>query len=244
MCEQPRRPGEVQRQEHKPLDGERQLQAHASAERVDLEQAEQYEAVEHEEYCRKPRLIGPARREHQLPGPDVDELEHVAKAEPEGKRAGDGEERGADLVHTGLDEDAADEPGCLRREVVVTHETVGERRGIRIEVLLHHEQRRHDRDHDVRRQEKRLQRTVDFAIAASRGDGDAAPRRRILSVGPSAATTERRVDVRPGRHSRRSARSPPARTSISTLTAATHAGKTKTIPRKYDTLSISASATT
>jgi hypothetical protein len=83
----------------------------------------------------------------------VGELKDATEAEPEEERAEDREQCRPELVRPALDEHAAERHGCRKREVEVTHEIIRECGGVRLEILLHHEDRGENRNQGVEREE-------------------------------------------------------------------------------------------
>ena len=65
--------------------------------------------------------------------------------------------------------------------------------GFGLEVLLHHEESRNDRDEDVQGKEGGLQRPLHCLVAPPRLDRDAASGGRILLVDPLPSTAGQRV---------------------------------------------------
>jgi hypothetical protein len=84
----------------------------------------------------------------------VHELQDAAEAEPEEQRAGDREQRRAQLVRLSFVEHAVDQSRRRRVEVEVMHEAVRQRIGVGVQVLLHHEHRRQHRNKHVQREKR------------------------------------------------------------------------------------------
>jgi hypothetical protein len=76
-------------------------------------------------------------------------------------------------VRAAFAEHVVDQLRGRRVEPVVVDERVRERVRMRVEVLLHHEQRRQDGHEDVEGEQSRLQRAVDRPVAPPRAERDA-----------------------------------------------------------------------
>ena len=71
-----------------------------------------------------------------------------------------------------VDENVAEHARGRCVQAVVAYQTVGQRPRAGVEVFLHHEQRRHNRNKDVEGEQRRLQRAVDRLVAAPGADRD------------------------------------------------------------------------
>src|SRR6478609_3533205 len=129
-------------------------------------------------------LIERAGRQVELPGPRVDELEDAAEADPEDQRARDRKQGRSELVRASLAQHVVEQLRCGGIEPVVVHKLARKRVRMRVEVLLHHEQRREDGDEDVDGEEGRLQRSFDRAVPPPGLDRDPGRRARILPLDP------------------------------------------------------------
>ena len=185
MGQHPRGPGEVEGQEGDPARSHGESRPpRSSREPGQLHEQEEDQPVKAEQDDRVAGLVGLPRGQRDPPGASMHELEHAAEAEPEEQRAGDGEQGRSELVRPVVDEDTADERRGGSGETVVARHVVGERGGVAVQVLRHHEQRGDDRDQDVQREKRRLERPVHRLVAPPSGDRHSAQRARILTLGP------------------------------------------------------------
>src|SRR5437763_324868 len=118
----------------------------------------------------------PMTRQRQPPGTYMNDLQNTAEAEAERERTDDREQSRLHLVRAAVDEHTPDQRRRSRREVVMANDVGCERTWLPLNPLLHHDHGRHHAEEEIERQQRRLHRAVNGAIAAPSLDRDARPR--------------------------------------------------------------------